>query len=283
MPQYEHAVLVGVGLLGGSIGMALLERGLARRVVGVGRDGKPLQDAISLGAITESSQDLASACRGAALVVVCTPVQSIAGIVNQCLKSKLGSEAVITDVGSTKVGICSSLDGDAHEHFCGSHPIAGSDKSGVNHASGNLLNGQLTIVTPTSRTSEPLVRQVEEFWQSLGSRTLRMSPPEHDQAIARVSHLPHLVASALSAITDAELLPLAGPGWRDTTRVAAGNIEMWQQIIAENRSPVVDALWQFSHSLMDWIEAIENGDSAKLVELLKSGKDKRDQIRKESG
>lgn len=262
--------------MGGSIGLALLERGLARRVIGVGRNERTLQEAQALGAITEASDDLGAACQNANLVVVCTPVQSIARFVGRCLNSSLAEEALVTDVGSTKVGICSALDGDAHERFCGSHPIAGSDKSGVAHASGGLLDGRLTIVTPTKRTSDRLVGRLEEFWQSIGSRTIRMNPEEHDQAIARTSHLPHLIASALSAVTENELIPLAGTGWRDTTRVAAGNVELWQQIIAENRGPVVEALWQFSHSLMDWIEAIEQGDAARLTELLQLAKDKRD-------
>ena len=115
--------------------------------------------------------------------------------------------------------------------------MAGQRQSGVRHASADLFEQRLTIVTPTARTPDSLVDRAQQFWQSLGCRTLRMAPDQHDQAIARVSHLPHLIAAALSGATDPSLLPLVGSGWCDTTRVAAGSVELWQQIIAENQQP----------------------------------------------
>jgi prephenate dehydrogenase len=282
MNQFEKAVIVGVGLLGGSIGMALRQRHLAGSVVGVGRTESTLQTAVALGAITEASDDLNRACQGANLIVVCTPVQSIAEYLKRCLGSQLAQACIVTDVGSTKESICNSVPPQAHLRYCGSHPVAGSDRSGVEYASGDLFHNRLAIVTPTEYTDVQLADRTEHFWQALGCRTVRMTPAEHDQAVARVSHLPHLVASALAAATDERLLPLVGSGWSDTTRIAAGSVELWQQIVEENRAAILTALKDYSSSLSQWIRAIERGDSGLLVELLEAGKSKRDAVRGDS-
>lgn len=279
MHQFEKAVIVGVGLLGGSIGLALRQRNLADRVLGVGRSQSTLQRAMALGAISEFIDDLDLACQGADLIVVCTPVQSIAGYLTRCLGSQLADGCLVTDVGSTKERICSLIPADGHSRFCGSHPVAGSDRSGVDYASADLFQNRLAIVTPTEKTDPQLADRTELFWQSLGCRTVVMSPAEHDQAIARVSHLPHLVAAALAAATDERLLPLVGAGWSDTTRIAAGNVELWQQIVEENRAAILAALKEYSVSLTQWIRAIERDDSGLLVDLLEAGKNKRDAVR----
>lgn len=280
MPQYQKVAIVGVGLLGGSIGLALRKLGLANLVYGVGRNPQTLGQAQSLGAITHSDSRLEAACDGADLVLVCTPVQSIVHYVQGCLNCNLSPECLITDVGSTKVGICQTIPAAGHSHFCGSHPMAGSDRSGVQHASADLFEKRLTIVTPTAWTPPSLAARTEAFWQSLGCRTIQLPALEHDQAMAQVSHLPHLVASALASVTDASLLPLTGPGWQDTTRIAAGSVELWQQIVAENRQPILEALRGYSNQLQTWIAALESGDDRLLSELLKSGKDKRDLVSK---
>lgn len=278
MQQFENAVIVGVGLLGGSIGLALRHRGIARRIVGVGRHAPSLSQAIELQAITEMSLDLQHACHGADLIVVCTPVQAIPAVVTQCLNSSLASNCLLTDVGSTKVGICEKLEDAVHRRFCGAHPIAGSDRSGVSHARADLFEGRMAIVTPTPQTPDSLVAQAENFWQLLGCRTMSMTPEAHDRVMARVSHLPHLIAAALAAATDRHFLPFVGTGWEDTTRIAAGNVEMWQQIIAENQQPILDALRDYSECLEQWIEAIESNDFQMLSELLQIGKSQRDSI-----
>ncbi|MBX3422498.1 MAG: prephenate dehydrogenase/arogenate dehydrogenase family protein [Pirellulaceae bacterium] len=277
MTQYNRAVIIGVGLLGGSIGLALRRRQLARTVVGLGHRPQTLQTALELGAIDCVCSDIQTACKAADLIIVCTPVQAIVNYVQQALKCELSDNCLITDVGSTKANICKSLRS-ASARFCGSHPIAGSEKSGVRFAREDLLVDRLTIVTPDSNTPPELARQSELLWQSLGSRTVVMSPDQHDQALAHVSHLPHIVASALAAITDQQLLPLVGSGWCDTTRVAAGNVELWQQIISENRQPVQQAMRVYARSLEQWIGAIERGDTEQLVELLQAGKTRRDSV-----
>ncbi len=277
MKPFDRVVIVGVGLLGGSIGLALRDRQLAKSVVGVGRTSAGLQQARELGAITEVQDDLGRACAGADLAIICTPVQQVAEWVRRC-QPLVRSDALITDVGSTKRTICELLQAGFHENFCGSHPLAGSDKSGVAHAQPQLFAGRLAVVTPTERTPLELAERTEALWQALGSRTLRMGPAEHDEAVARTSHLPHLVASALAGKTATHLLPLAASGWCDTTRVAAGNVELWRQIVCENRLPVLQALREFTASLGEWVEALERGDELRLTQLLEIGKQQRDSV-----
>ncbi len=277
MAEFERVVIVGVGLLGGSIGLALRDRNLARTVVGVGRRPESLEKALQRGAVDRAETALDTACQNADLAIICTPVQSVADYVAECQR-QMPAGCLITDVGSTKRGICSALDGAQATSFCGSHPLAGSDRSGVDHAAAQLFDDKLTVVTPTSDTPHRLIERTEQFWKALGCRTVRMSPEEHDEAVARTSHLPHLVAAALAKATPVELLPLAASGWCDTTRVAAGNTEMWQQILLENQQPILESLRGFSDALHDWMTALENGNAQLLKELLEAGKAARDSV-----
>lgn len=275
--EFKRVVIVGVGLLGGSIGLALRTRKLAELVIGFGRREEALQQAHELGAIDRYETDLATACRGADVVVACTPVQQIVPHIQSCA-SEMSADGLITDVGSTKASICATLADTTADMFCGSHPLAGSDKSGVKHADASLFVDKIAIVTPEASTSEELTQRTEQFWEMLGCRTVRMSPSEHDEAVAGISHMPHIVASALAGATSDQLLPLAASGWRDTTRVAAGNVEMWRQIISENRSCVLQSLQEFSQALTPWIDALERGDDNQIQQLLSAGKFKRDSV-----
>lgn len=276
MKEYERVVIVGVGLLGGSIGLALRERELAGSVIGVSRSAATLEAAMCIGAIDEAADSIPAAAEQADLAIVCTPVQRIAGFVIQC-QQVMPTQGLITDVGSTKNSLCLSLENTARL-FCGSHPLAGSDKSGVEYARPDLFQDRVCVVTPLPSTPTDLARRTERFWQLLGSRTVSMSPAEHDAAIAKTSHLPHVLAASLAAATPNELLPLAASGWCDTTRVAAGSVELWLQILAENRTSILDSLKLYSDELQQWIEALEAGDEGRLHSLLTAGKQKRDAL-----
>lgn len=278
MPRFHRVVIVGVGLLGGSIGLALRGRGLADTIIGVGRSKQSLLQAQQQGAITEVSLDLLQASAGADLVVIGTPVQTIADFVKNCCASKIDENCLITDVGSTKANICGRLTIREHQHFCGSHPMAGSDKTGVIHARADLFVGRKTIITPVEQTSAVAVEQTESLWRQLGSEVVQLTPEAHDRAVANISHLPHVVASALAANTDEKLLSLTGDGWRDTTRVAGGEVELWRQIICENRQPLLSELRQYAHLLNTWIDAIEANDQQRVIELLEQGKTVRDSL-----
>ena len=277
MNQFDRAVIVGVGLLGGSIGMALRARKIAKQVIGFSPRRNSLETAIARGAIDASADSIAEACCGAELAIICTPVQSVADFAQQCFAGM--PAGLITDVGSTKQSIVAALaQSPVAANFVGSHPLAGSEKSGVEHARENLLDRKLVVITPDQTSDAIRVQATEQLWQSLGARTCRMSPNEHDAAVARTSHLPHILASALAASTPADLLPLAASGWRDTTRVASGGADLWRQILEENRQPVIKVLEEFASDLRQWLIAMRSGDGKQLEQLLLEGKQKRDAL-----
>ncbi|MEM8732976.1 MAG: prephenate dehydrogenase/arogenate dehydrogenase family protein [Planctomycetota bacterium] len=276
MTRFDRVVIVGVGLLGGSIGLSLRERKLARSVIGTSRSPRNRDLAIQRGAVDECFDNVRQACeRGADLVIICTPVQHIASAARDC-QSTLRPGGLITDVGSTKAQICEELVD--VPRFLGSHPLAGSDKSGVEFASSDLFQDRTTVLTPRNDQDGELLQAAHAFWQGLGSKTITMPPAEHDAAVAATSHLPHILAAALAGSTTEALLPLVASGWMDTTRIASGNVEMWQQIVQENQRPILNALIDFQESLGDWIQAIENKDGDQIASLLTLGKRIRDTV-----
>ncbi|NOY42091.1 MAG: prephenate dehydrogenase/arogenate dehydrogenase family protein [Planctomycetes bacterium] len=244
MPAYRTVAIVGVGLIGGSIGLALRQRKLAGSVIGIGRRQTSLDKAIACGAIDHSTTDFESGVAGADIVIVATPVDSVADDV--CRATAIVDEAaLVTDVGSTKGAICSAVESSptaVAERFVGSHPLAGNHRSGPEHATADLLEGKTVVVTPTPKTPGPTTERIAQFWEALGAQVQRMSPEQHDQALAVTSHLPHLVASALAACTPPEWLPLAATGWADTTRIAAADPELWTAIFSQNKQAVSETL-----------------------------------------
>jgi prephenate dehydrogenase len=273
---YDTIAIVGVGLIGGSIGLAVRERKLAREVIGIGRRDAGLQEAQRLGAIDRGTTDLSEGVAAAELVVVCTPVDTITDAVVMAA-SACRPNALITDAGSTKEAITSTIDvalsgRRAGSPFVGSHPLAGDDRGGVEFARADLFDGRTVVVTPTAETRPAAVVEITGFWQSLGANVTTMTPPAHDAALAATSHLPHLVAAALAAATPQDLLPLAASGWRDTTRVAAGDPKLWQPIFATNRSHVLAALDRFLRSVTAVREALDQADDRQLLRILEQAK-----------
>lgn len=283
MKTLETVAIVGVGLLGGSIGLALKERRLAQRIVGVGRRESRLREAQNCGAIDEFTTDLKLGVTGAGLVVVCTPVEQIVDHVLE-VAAACPADALITDVGSTKEQVVSALDQRLNRHrrtgprFVGSHPLAGSEKTGVVHARADLFVGRTVVVTPTRSTRREDLEAVQEIWQGLGASIMQLSPRQHDEALATTSHLPHLVATVLAASTPERLLELVASGWGDTTRIAAGDPELWRQILEDNRAHVLKALDKFEKVLDSFREALEREDGRKVRRLLEQGKRKRDAV-----
>ena len=266
---FDRVCILGVGLIGGSIGMALRERKLAKQVVGVGRNADRLIAAYKLGAIDSYETDLKLGAINADLVIACSPVQAIPQ--QLCEAAAVASRNVLlTDVGSTKRTIVEMVDSlGLTPRFVGSHPMAGSDKCGVENAAENLFEGRPVIVTPISSTSESNLVGIESFWEGVGARTIRMSPEVHDESVAQISHLPHLLAAALAKMTPVQLLDITAGGWGSTTRVAAGDPELWQQIIQENRMPILEAIRDFSLQWREWELTIEQKDDEKLLQLLR--------------
>jgi prephenate dehydrogenase len=271
--------LVGVGLIGGSLGLAARRRGVAGRVVGFDQNAAALDRAVAAGILDQACGDIRAAVAGADLVAVCTPVDQIPG---QVLAAAAACRpgAVLTDVGSTKAAIVQSLHGllPPGVAFVGSHPLAGSEKHGPEHARANLFEGRVVVLTPMPQSPEGPVSVVRDFWEALGARVRLMEASEHDRAMALTSHLPHLVASALAATLPAELGELTATGFRDTTRLASGSPAMWTAVFRANRDAVLAALDQLESQLDRFHKALAEADSAALTSLLQAGKMARDQL-----
>jgi prephenate dehydrogenase len=242
--------IIGVGLLGGSIGLAVKSGAMPAHIIGYGHRPEKLKRAKELGAIDEIAGSCRQAVRDSDLVILCTPVGLFEQVMDE-VAGVLSPEAIVTDVGSTKrsvIHLAEKLLPDS-SHFVGSHPMAGSEKRGVEFARADLFQGARCILTPTERTSPAATEQVDQFWQKLGMRTSRMSPDEHDRIVCDVSHLPHLLAAALVAMQEPAALPMAGSGFLDTTRIASGDGALWRDILQDNRDNVMDSIRRFREQL----------------------------------
>jgi prephenate dehydrogenase len=279
MQRWNRVAIVGVGLIGGSIGMALRQRGLAGQVVGIGRRPESLRVAKRVGAVDSTSTSLPRGVADAELVIVCTPVEHIVDQVRSVAQT-CAENALITDAGSTKASIVGGLNGSLPRgvRFVGSHPLAGSEKSGPGLASATLFEGRTVVITPSPNSQRRDVQATARLWKSLGAKTVECTPEEHDAALAAASHLPHLVASALAAATPQKCLPLTATGWADTTRIAAGDPELWTQIFFDNQRHLLGALDAFEQVLKTLRTAIERKDRRTLTKLLQEAKHKRDAV-----
>ncbi len=265
--------IVGVGLIGGSIAAALKSRQHRGRVVGVGRNAERLQSAVSVKLIDEYVTDLRQV--RADLTILCTPVDHIVSNARK-IAANNSQTAIFTDAGSVKEQICTDLSAELPGRFVGSHPLAGSEKRGFEYADAELFVDRLCVITPTKTTPENRTEFIEQFWRSIGMRTLRMSPAEHDAALAQTSHLPHLVASVLAGCLPSEWLKLTSTGFADTTRIAAGDADLWTAILLQNRAHVLAACERFESTWREFRNAIETTDAVELKQLLVRGKTVRD-------
>ena len=276
----NQLTILGVGLIGGSVGLAAKARGLAGKVVGVGRDDRSLARAQSLGAIDEFTTDAAEGVSEADIIVVCTPVDRTATDVLAAVAAA-PQRAVITDVGSTKGNILAAVQGKlpaGKAAFVGSHPLAGSEKRGPAHARADLFQDKLVIITPTAETDPEAVGVIELFWQGLGAKVIRMEADAHDQALAFTSHLPHAVAAGLAGVTPTGLLALTAGGFRDTTRIAAGDPALWSAIFRANKAAMTTALEQFQIRMEDFRRALASDNAAGLATWLTEAKQVRDAL-----
>jgi cyclohexadieny/prephenate dehydrogenase len=276
---FDSLAVVGVGLIGGSVGLAAKARAATRRVVGIGRNPDALARAQELGAIDEFTTDLAVGVRSADVVVFCSPVDLIARQARQAAQYAMPG-SLFTDAGSTKGTIVRDLDGKLPDHvrFVGAHPLAGSEKQGVEHATADLFAGRVCVLTPTANSDPRAVERARLFWQALGCEVKTLTPEEHDLALATTSHLPHLVASMLAAQLPNKWRPFAATGFRDTTRVAAGDPALWTAIARENALALSHALEQFDEGLQQLRRAVLNRDEDALTDILAAGKKVRDAL-----
>jgi prephenate dehydrogenase len=269
--MFDTVCIVGVGLIGGSFGLALRERKLARRVVGAVRRQATIDEALALGAIDEGLTDLAEAVRHADLVLMAPPVGQMIPLCRQ-IADVVPSGALITDAGSTKASFvdeCEAIFG-TRAHFVGGHPMAGSEQTGVSAARGDLFVGATWVLTPTPTTAPPALATLAALVEAVGAKPLVMDARSHDAILASTSHLPHVTASALvhqflRARGGSELAEqLIAGGWRDSTRVAAGSGEMWRDICLANSQAIDEALGALVSDLENVRRWVREGQGDKL-------------------
>ena len=267
-------LIFGVGLIGGSLALALKRAHAVQHVVGIGRAGDSLQSALDLGVIDEAADDLATALATADMVVIATPVAQIPAILT-AITPHLGANTVVTDVGSTKCDVIRHARSALPAHFprfVAGHPIAGAEKSGVTAALPDLFRDKNVVLTPTAETDPQAVEAVSRMWQAAGANICRMSAETHDGIFAAVSHLPHLLAFALvdglSRRADAEqLFGFAASGFRDFTRIAGSSPEMWRDISLANREALLAELDAYRHELDQLRTLLQQGDGNGLLAL----------------
>jgi prephenate dehydrogenase len=275
--KIKHVTVIGVGLLGGSAALAIKAHDPSVRVAGVGRRKVSLDAAIEVGAIDTAHFDPVECVGKSDLVILATPV----GAFEEHLRSlvpALGASTLVTDVGSTKVGVA-RLAGrilGPSGRFVGSHPMAGSEQKGVRFSRADLFSGATCIITPTASTPDDVTDAIEAFWESLGMRVVRRSPAAHDRAVARISHLPHVLAGLMMLLPGKNDLDVSASGFRDVTRLASGDPEMWRDILLTNRGAVLAALDRFSKDASVLRDLIDRGDAASIEKFLARAKRRRD-------
>jgi prephenate dehydrogenase len=275
--QIKHVTIIGVGLLGGSAALAIKAEDPDVTIAGVGRRQSSLDMALKVGAIDTAHLDAAEAVAHADLVLLATPVGAFSQ--HMCdMVTVLPPGAVVTDVGSTKAAVVDTAEQifGREGPFVGSHPMAGSEQKGVSASRADLFAGATCIITPTEATPPELVARVEQFWRTLKMHTFRMGPLEHDRAVARISHLPHVMASLLMMLPDDADLDVAATGFRDATRMASGDPEMWRDILTTNRSAVLNALAGLQGQMGHLRRLLETNDAGGIEAYLNLAKQRRD-------
>jgi prephenate dehydrogenase len=281
--QFQKITIVGVGLLGGSIGLAARRRKLAREVAGFVRRAASSKDCERAGAVDYATTDLLAAVSNADLVILCTPLAQMPALMEQLLPA-LKRGAIVTDVGSVKADVVRELESLAKKagaHFVGSHPMAGGEKMGVLASREDLFHGAVCVVTATNRTNTAAARKLEKFWKALGSRVLKMDPAQHDLLVSRSSHLPHVAAAALVNLV---LHPrnhqaqagLCATGFRDITRIASGSPEMWRDISLANRKNLSQSVDALVADLKKFQDVLKKSDARAVENFFATAKQLRD-------
>lgn len=283
--HFNRLSIFGVGLLGGAIGKKSKEMGLARHITGIGRDPQRLETACTMGAIDEWTTDIRKGAQDCDLFILCVPVQKILDYM-PIIAEAVSSGAIVTDVGSTKKSIIETANKlfRDNRNFVGSHPMTGSDKSGCLHSSQVAFQGVTSFVIITPETDYAAAAKVALFWKALGMIPILIDPARHDDYVALVSHLPHLVSAALANAVS--LCPedlnfirqICGKGFRDSTRIAMGDISMWLEIFLENRNNILNHLDDFIKILEQIRTYISNGNMNAIEIFLASAKSFREKF-----
>lgn len=272
MRLFDKVVIIGTGLIGGSIGLAIKKNKFAKEVVGISRRKESLSMAKKTGAIDKACDNM-EVIRDADLVVFATPPEVLLDLAHKAAKF-IKDDCVVFDVASTKEKITRELDR-LFSNYVGAHPLAGSEKRGIKYSDADLFRGSLCILTPTKNTSPIALGKVRAFWLKLGAKVFYLSGNKHDKILAFVSHLPHISAFSLVNAVPPEYLKFASSGFKDTTRIAGSNSLLWSQIFLGNRRNTLRAIRLFQANLDKIKSAIKNGNKRLLEKLLRKARDKR--------
>lgn len=279
---FDKIAIIGVGLIGGSVGLAVRKRHIAREVTGVFRRKSTLRKALKHKAVDKATLSVEEGVWDADLIILASPVRSIPVLAGQVIKyAKPG--AIITDVGSTKTWITANIEDMIGRYkavsFVGSHPMAGSEHNSVEFAKPDLLDGAPCIVTRTIRTGRSSLNKIAAFWRALGAKVTVMSPSRHDETAALISHMPHIVAFGLAGATPQGQMRFAAEGFKDTTRVASSDPDLWADIFLTNRDKILSSAKIFEKYYRAILKAIAANDYTGTVKLLKGAKAKRDRFK----
>lgn len=282
--MFEQLGLIGCGLMGGSFALAMKRAGLVKRVVGYSKSPSTTERARAMGVIDVEAPSALLAVSGADIVLIAVPVAATEATL-KAIKHMVTPKMLIMDVGSTKGDVMEAAQRGLREQigsFVPAHPIAGKEHAGVEHADADLYTGRQVILTPTERTLAPQVKQAKEVWSALGCNVVQMSPGSHDAAFAAVSHLPHLLAFALmnSVVTQpqgAQFLALAGPGFRDFTRIAASDPKVWRDILLANRHELLAQSQLFQAQLQAFEGLMTSGNGQAIEALIEQASTTRSQ------
>jgi len=275
MRLFNRVAIVGAGLIGGSLALAIKKKGLAKEIIGVTRHAETLSLAKKIKAIDRGSRDI-RIVKDADLVVLAAPVEAIIRLGEE-ISRFLSPDCVVTDVGSTKQEIVDKLE-KVFPCFIGSHPLAGSEKRTIVHARAGLFKNSLCILTPTKNTDKEALKKIKALWVAIGAKVIFLTPKTHDKVLSLVSHLPHIAAFSLIATLPRQYLKFASAGLKDTTRIAASDKEIWSDIFLSNPKHILESIDLFIANLSRIKSAINKKDKKSLTKILQEAKLKREAL-----
>ena len=280
--MFNQLGVIGCGLMGGSFALALKRAGLVKRVIGYSKSPSTTEKARKLGVIDTTAESALLAVSGSDIVLIAVPVSSTEAVFRS-IRHLIEPGVLVMDVGSTKCDVVDAAIRVLKERigsFVPAHPIAGKESAGIDHADATLYNGRQVILTPLPETAPELIQKATDAWSAIGAQVLRMTPENHDAAFAAVSHLPHLLAfayfnSVARQSAGRDFLSLAGPGFRDFTRIAASDPTIWRDILLANRDEVLKQTARLRYTLEAMELAIKSGNAQALEDMIRSASDAR--------
>ena len=280
--NFGIVTIIGTGLIGGSIGLGLKERRLAKLIIGAGHRKVSINKALRIKAIDEGTIDIEKAVKRADIVILATSVDLIPDLARKAIPLMKRS-AILTDVGSTKGYIVSQINKEIKDkcgrnnlNFIGAHPLAGSEQRGIESARPDLFEDSVCVLTPTNLSSKRCVEKIANMWKALGAKISILKPHVHDEIVAFTSHLPHLIASELTNVVDEKHWKFGANGLRDTTRIASGDPKLWLSICKQNRVKIIEALQCFSEETKSMLRDMEEENDNEILSRLKKAKALRD-------